>query len=308
MAFQRCFASRKDRAQVDVPKLAQGIFFQGEASPSLDSPARMNSDHAEPKSSKGALRVVLAYAVFAGLWILLSDRAMGLLFSDPNALVQASMAKGWFFVAVTTLLLYVLVGRLVDQLNASHLRERAQAEEKRRAMQLLAAIAESSSDAIFANDQQGCYLLVNNAAARYMGKPKEALLGHDARVAFPAEQAALITTIDRRVFASGQIETNEERLSTAQGERVFLATRGPLRDVHGKTVGTFGISRDITERKAAQAMLEGRNAELERFDRASVGRELEMINMKKIINSMSGELGREPPFRLDFLSDVETPA
>ena len=39
-----------------------------------------------------------------------------------------------------------------------------------------------------------------------------------------------------------------------------------------------------------------------------VGAELEMINMKKIINSMSGELGREPPFRLDFLSDVETPA
>ncbi|UCU92268.1 PAS domain-containing protein [Hydrogenophaga taeniospiralis] len=268
----------------------------------------MNTDHTEPKSSQGALRVVLAYAVFAGLWILLSDRAMGLLFSEPEALVQASMAKGWFFVAVTTLLLFVLVGRLVNQLNASHLRERAEAEEKRRAMQLLAAIAESSSDAIFANDQQGRYLLVNNAAARYMGKPKEALLGHDARVAFPAEQAALIMTIDRRVFASGQVETNEERLSTAQGERVFLATRGPLRDVHGKTFGSFGISRDITERMAAQAMLERRNAELERFDRASVGRELEMINMKKAINAMSRELGRDPPYRLDFLADVETQA
>lgn len=252
--------------------------------------------------------MVLAYAVFAGLWILLSDRAIGLLFSEPEALVQASMAKGWFFVAVTTLLLFVLVGRLVNQLNASHLRERAEAEEKRRAMQLLAAIAESSSDAIFANDQQGRYLLVNNAAARYMGKPKEALLGHDARVAFPAEQAALIMTIDRRVFASGQVETNEERLSTAQGERVFLATRGALRDVHGKTFGSFGISRDITERMAAQAMLERRNAELERFDRASVGRELEMINMKKTINAMSRELGRDPPYRLDFLADVETQA
>jgi PAS domain S-box-containing protein len=199
--------------------------------------------------------VALAYAVFAGLWILLSDRAMGLLFSDPEALVRASMAKGWFFVAVTTLLLYVLVGQLVDQLNRSHQRERAEAEEKRRAMQLLAAIAKSSSDAIFAKDDQGCYLLVNNAAARYMGKSAEDLLGQDDRVAFPAEQAARIMSIDRRVFVSGQVETNEECLNTAQGERVFLATKGPLRDAQGRTFGTFGISRDITDRRKTEQAL-----------------------------------------------------
>ena len=199
--------------------------------------------------------MALAYAVFAGLWILLSDRAMGLLFSDPEALVRASMAKGWFFVAVTTLLLYVLVGQLVDQLNTSHQREQAEAEEKRRAMQLLAAIAKSSSDAIFAKDDQGCYLLVNNAAARYMGKSAEDLLGQDDRVAFPAEQAARIMSIDRRVFVSGQVETNEECLNTAQGERVFLATKGPLRDAQGRTFGTFGISRDITDRRKTEQAL-----------------------------------------------------
>lgn len=199
--------------------------------------------------------MALAYAVFAGLWILLSDRAMGLLFSDPEALVRASMAKGWFFVAVTTLLLYVLVGQLVDQLNTSHQREQAEAEEKRRAMQLLAAIAKSSSDAIFAKDDQGCYLLVNNAAARYMGKSAEDLLGQDDRVAFPVEQAARIMSIDRRVFVSGQVETNEECLNTAQGERVFLATKGPLRDAQGRTFGTFGISRDITDRRKTEQAL-----------------------------------------------------
>ena len=96
----------------------------------------MNTDHAPSKPSQGALRVALLYAVFAGLWILLSDWAMGLLFRDPESLVWASTAKGWFFVAVTTLVLYVLVARLVGQLNASHQRERAEAEEKWRATQL----------------------------------------------------------------------------------------------------------------------------------------------------------------------------
>ena len=240
--------------------------------------------------------------MFAGVWILLSDRAMGLLFRDPELLVQASMAKGWFFVAVTSLLLYVLVRRLVGQLNASHRRELAEAGEKQRALQVLDAIAKSSNDAIFAKDERGRYLLVNDAAARFMGRPVQELLGLDDLAAFPPEQAALIMAIDRRVFVSGAVETNEERLRTALGERVFLATKGPLRDAQGKAFGTFGISRDVTERMAAQDELATRNAELERFNRATVGRELEMIEMKKKINALATELGRDAPYRLDFLT------
>lgn len=219
--------------------------------------ARMpvNTSHKRIDLARGALRVALVYAAFAGLWILLSDRAMGLLWHDPEALVRASMLKGWLFVAVTTLLLYVLVRQLDGRLDAAHRREQAQAEEKARALELLTAIAQSSSDAIFAKDEQGRYLLVNDAAARYMGRPADALLGHDDGAAFPAEQAALIRGIDQRVLASGRVETNEERLDTAQGSRVFLATKGPLRDAQGRIHGTFGISRDITERTQAERRL-----------------------------------------------------
>ncbi len=216
----------------------------------------MNPSDTTPSSpARGALRVAAVYAVFAGLWILLSDRAMGLLIRDPETLVRASMLKGWFFVAVTTLLLHVLVRQLVHQLNAAHRRERAEAEEKQRATQLLSALARSSSDAIFAKDDHGRYLLVNDAAARYMGKPVEALLGHDDEAVFPPEQAALIRAHDRQVLASGRVETHEERLDTALGARVFLATKGPLRDAQGRIHGSFGISRDITERTLAAQRL-----------------------------------------------------
>ena len=266
----------------------------------------MTTEHAGLETSRGALRVAVVYAVFAALWILLSDRVMGLLIRDPEALVRASMAKGWFFVAVTSLLLFVLIRRLVGQLNGSHQRALAETSEKQRALQVLAAIAQSSSDAIFAKDEKGCYLMVNEAAARYMGKPAGEFLGQDDVAAFPAEQAALIMGVDRRVLVSGRVETNEERLDTAQGERVFLATKGPLRDLQGKTFGTFGISRDITERMAAQDELATRNAELERFDRATVGREMEMIEMKKTINAMARELGQDEPYQLAFLSGGDT--
>ena len=123
----------------------------------------MATETVPPRASRGALRIALLYAVFAGMWILLSDRIMGLLFADHEALVKASVLKGWFFVAVTTLLLYVLVRQLIAQLETSNQRLQAEASEKARALQLLAAIAESSSDAIFAKDGQGRYLLVNDA-------------------------------------------------------------------------------------------------------------------------------------------------
>ncbi|MRR51796.1 MAG: diguanylate cyclase, partial [Rhodocyclaceae bacterium] len=61
----------------------------------------------------GVFAVVLIYAAFAALWILLSDKAVAVLFSDPAHITLASTLKGWAFVAVTSLLLYGLMRRLL---------------------------------------------------------------------------------------------------------------------------------------------------------------------------------------------------
>ena len=205
--------------------------------------------------SAGVFSVVVAYAFFAGLWILLSDQAMWLLFSDQATLERVSMAKGWTFVAITTLLLYFLVRRLVGQLVAAHQRELAFERERELPPPMLVAIANASSDAIFAKDSQGRYLLFNPAASRFVGKPEEEALGHDDRDLFPADQAEMLMAAGRRVMESGQTETSEEVLDTPEGMKVFLATKGPLRDELGRTFGIFGISRDITARKNAEALL-----------------------------------------------------
>ncbi len=60
------------------------------------------------------LAIVLIYAVFAGLWILLSDRLLDWLVSDPVLLSLISTLKGWLFVAVTSLILYALMRRLLS--------------------------------------------------------------------------------------------------------------------------------------------------------------------------------------------------
>ena len=53
-----------------------------------------------------AARVALSYAGLAALWILFSDRALDWVVSDPLWHLRLSVAKGWFFVAVTASMLF----------------------------------------------------------------------------------------------------------------------------------------------------------------------------------------------------------
>ena len=132
--------------------------------------------------------------------------------------------------------------------------------EKLRALKLLDAIADGSDDAIFAKDMDGRYLLFNRAASDFVGKPADEVLGHDDDYIFPADQAARIKANDKRVLDEGQVVTTEEVLDTPAGQRVFLATKGPLRDEDGAVTGSFGISRDISAGKLADASLREREA------------------------------------------------
>ncbi|CAN5438993.1 hypothetical protein BH11PSE9_BH11PSE9_05970 [soil metagenome] len=124
-----------------------------------------------------------------------------------------------------------------------------------RNLELTEAIARNSKDAIFAKDKQGRYLLCNPEACRVLGRPEHEIIGQDDRALFPEDQARQIMANDALVMARNIVRTYEETLSTRDGEVTYLATKGPLHDAAGSVEGVFGISRDITERKAAEVAL-----------------------------------------------------
>lgn len=64
---------------------------------------------------RSALRIALIYAVFAGAWIVFSDRAVDWLLHDPAWVSWAQSVKGVAFVLVTSLLLYVLLYRALER-------------------------------------------------------------------------------------------------------------------------------------------------------------------------------------------------
>ncbi len=201
----------------------------------------------ERDARRGTVRIVAAYALFASLWILLSDRVAAAMAPDPGVLARLSLFKGWFFVAVTSLLLFVLLRRLVARLAAGEAEVRRQQEERQRTLLLLHGLAEASTDAIYVKDPEGRYLLFNRAAGRMTGKETAAVLGRDDRAVFPLSEAEALMAEDRRIMQKGDVITLEQRLTTPEGLRIFQAIKGPLRDADGSRVGLFGIARDITD-------------------------------------------------------------
>ena len=66
-------------------------------------------------SSRRALRLTIIYLIFGGLWIAFSDQALGWVVDDAALMVVLQTVKGWFFVAVTGLLFFMLARSALEQ-------------------------------------------------------------------------------------------------------------------------------------------------------------------------------------------------
>jgi two-component system cell cycle sensor histidine kinase/response regulator CckA len=148
-----------------------------------------------------------------------------------------------------------LGGAVKNALEQMRLRAETRISDRARqeSTDLLRAIAEWTPDAVFVKDRNGRYLLFNPAASQFVGRNVEDVLGRDDTELFDADGARRVMKRDRRVMATGQIETEEELLTARGVTRTFLATKAPYRDRDGNIIGVIGISRDITDQKAAEA-------------------------------------------------------
>lgn len=88
-----------------------------------------------------ALKLALIYAVFAGLYILLSDQLLYFLFTDPAKITFISTIKGWIFVSFTSVMLYLLVRTQVGVALEASRCQREVNEEKLRALERIHHLA-----------------------------------------------------------------------------------------------------------------------------------------------------------------------
>src|SRR5713226_233204 len=121
---------------------------------------------------------------------------------------------------------------------------------------ILQAVIDATPDAIFVKDLAGRYVLVNEAAARFLGKSPADIVGkHDLEL-YPEETARRFIEDDQKVLATGEPRAFEGVATGEAGTQAYLVTKGVYRDKNGQILGLFGISHDITDLQRAHEALE----------------------------------------------------
>ncbi|HEX8844508.1 MAG TPA: PAS domain S-box protein [Pyrinomonadaceae bacterium] len=120
----------------------------------------------------------------------------------------------------------------------------------------LAALVESSEDAIIGKTLDGIITNWNASAERLYGYTAEEVVGRHISLLVPANRPDEVPGIHERLKRGERIERFETRRVTKDGRVLDISlTISPIKDSEGTIVGAATIARDITEQKHSQAAL-----------------------------------------------------
>jgi PAS domain S-box-containing protein len=132
----------------------------------------------------------------------------------------------------------------------------------------LAAIAESSDDAIIGKNLNGIVTSWNKAAESMFGFTAQELVGHPITAIIPPDRIDEEASILERVRRAEKIVHFETKRLCKDGRTIPVSLSvSPIRDAHGKIIGASKIAHDLTRRDAREQQLRAANAELERLAR-----------------------------------------
>jgi PAS domain S-box-containing protein len=138
--------------------------------------------------------------------------------------------------------------------------DRADSERQRARQDVdrLAALVESSTDAIWAKDLSGAIVAWNPSAERLLGYSAQEAVGRPASMLLPPGAKDELAGILERVARGERIEYVETNLIRKDGSPVVaFLSESPLDDAQGRIVGVSAIARDVTEqRRTERALLE----------------------------------------------------
>jgi PAS domain S-box-containing protein len=170
---------------------------------------------------------------------------------------------------------------------------------QKQSSQYARSLIEASLDPLVTISPQGKITDVNEATVRATGVPREHLIGTDFSDYFAEPERARqgYQQVFFRGFVTDYPLTIRHR---SGGHASVLYNASVYKDVRGNVLGVFAAARDVTAQKRAEAEVAeqrgrelGRMADLERFQKLSVGRELRMIELKKETEELRRQLAAE---------------
>ncbi len=155
-----------------------------------------------------------------------------------------------------------LLGVFAQMLVNVRLRKGVEEEIKRQAA-LITSLLDSIPDIIFFKDLNGVYLGCNPHFVEFVGRPKEEIVGKTDYDLFDKNVADQFRDFDKSMLQSRTARHNEEVITYPDGRTMLIDTlKSPYRGPNNVLLGILGISRDITERRKAEAIIQRESSDL----------------------------------------------
>jgi PAS domain S-box-containing protein len=172
----------------------------------------------------------------------------------------------------------------------------------------LAAIVESSEDAIISKDLNGIITSWNQAAERVFGYTAEEVIGKPITLLIPPERHDEEPGILARIQRGERIEHYETVRQHKDGSLLDISlTVSPIRDALGNIVGASKIARDITRRKLVEEALR-HSEERARQQAQELEQQLIMsgrlVSLGEVTASMAHEFNNPLGIIMGFVEDL----
>lgn len=238
-----------------------------------------NYEHIKFQDSKEAFMISLIYGILGCLWIIFSDRVIFGMFPDTESFANAQTFKGWAFVFISAVLIFVLIkGRIkkindgmvklkdsYEELNCTHeelqaveeelraqINELTQSEDNLYNVQMIFdSIKSSASIIIIFWDTKGNIQNVNTFAEELTGYIKKEILNKKwyeiltPEVSETRSQQAL-----KKILEKSKSEYRDSWIVSKSGKKVSVIWNNTvLVNSYGETIGVLSLGTDVTPLK-----------------------------------------------------------
>ena len=185
---------------------------------------------------------------------------------------QRQLEQRWLWTVLASVVLaLVVVGYSVFRLRHAQLlleqRVQERTQELRRQTRYLRTLIDTLPMLAWLKDTSSRYLVVNHARAEARGHTVADMEGKSDMELLAPEVAQQEIADDREVMRSRRRKTTEECLANQNGGIWMETYKAAVLDEDGTVLGTVGVARDISERKAAEAAREVALSEARRLAR-----------------------------------------
>ncbi|MFY4776394.1 ATP-binding protein [Metabacillus sp. RGM 3146] len=207
-------------------------------------------------SHKIALKISLIYIAIGILWIFFSDGISMVLASNQLQLYNIYQhSKGWLFIVLTGIVLYVLIFQRTRKLLLSRDALMKKEEELKRSKEHYQSLYSNNPDAVFELDKLGRIVKLNLEGEKMIGYEQSDIKGLKVSGFIIAEEMEASRKAYQEVL-SGKPQKFEVTILNRTNEKLILRCSLLPIVVREEVRGVFGIARDITEfRKNEELMI-----------------------------------------------------